>query len=111
MRTCTEENSMNHNIDPKVEFLFKAIMSIQDTKECYEFFEDLCTVSEIQEMSRRIWAAKLLSEGFVYTEIAEKTGLSTATISRVNKCLKYGSEGYIKALERVALMEKAEKRG
>ncbi len=103
---------MNNKMrDPKIEFLFKAILSLQDTGECYEFFEDLCTVSEVQEMSRRLWAAKLLSENHVYSDIAEKTGLSTATISRVNKCLKYGNEGYIKALERVALMEKAEKRG
>lgn len=101
----------NKTRDPKIEFLFKAILSLEEAGECYEFFEDLCTVSEIQEMSRRLWAAKLLSENFVYSEIAEKTGLSTATISRVNKCLKYGNEGYIKALERVALMEKAERRG
>jgi TrpR-related protein YerC/YecD len=107
-----EDNDMNNKArDPRIEFLFKAVLSLQDTNECYEFFEDLCTVSEVQEMSRRMWAAKLLSDGLVYTEIAEKTGLSTATISRVNKCLKYGNEGYIKALERVALMEKAEKRG
>lgn len=101
---------MNRNArDSKIEYLFKAILSLQDAGECYEFFEDLCTVSELQEMSRRLWAAKLLNENHVYSEIAEKTGLSTATISRVNKCLKYGNEGYIKALERVALMEKAEK--
>ena len=97
--------------DPKIEFLFKAILSLQDANECYEFFNDLCTVSEVQEMSRRLWAAKLLSENCVYSNIAERTGLSTATISRVNKCLKYGNEGYLKVLERVALMEKAEKRG
>ena len=107
-----EDNYMNNKTrDPKIEFLFKAVLSLQDMGECYEFFEDLCTVSEVQEMSRRLWAARLLRDGFVYSEIAEKTGLSTATISRVNKCLKYGNEGYIKALERVALMEKAEKRG
>lgn len=97
--------------DPKIEFLLKAILTLQDVGECYEFFNDLCTPSEVEEMSRRLWAAKLLSENHVYAEIAEKTGLSTATISRVNKCLKYGNEGYIKALERVALAEKAEKRG
>ena len=97
--------------DPKIDFLFNAILTIQDIDECYEFFEDLCTVSELQEMSRRLIAAKMLMSGQIYSEIAEKTGLSTATISRVNKCLKYGNEGYLKALERVALMEKAEKRG
>lgn len=95
--------------DPKIELLFKAILSLETLEECYEFFEDLCTVSEVQEMSRRMYAAKLLNNNHVYSDIAEQTGLSTATISRVNKCLKYGNEGYIKALERVALKEKADR--
>ena len=87
--------------DPKIEFLFKAILSLQDINECYEFFEDLCTVSEVQEMSRRLWAAKLLNENCVYSNIAERTGLSTATISRINRCLKYGSDGYAEAIRRL----------
>ena len=65
------------------------------------FFEDLCTVSELQEMSRRMHAAKMLRENYIYSEIAEQTGLSTATISRVNRCLKYGSDGYISVLDRL----------
>ena len=91
--------------DPKIEFLFKAILSLQDINECYEFFEDLCTVSEVQEMSRRLWAAKLLNENCVYSNIAERTGLSTATISRVNKCLEYGGGGYRAVLERLEKQE------
>lgn len=96
--------------DPKLDFLFNAILTLQDVDECYEFFEDLCTPSEMQEMSRRMVAARMLMQNHIYSEIAEKTGLSTATISRVNKCLKYGNEGYIKALERVEYRERAERR-
>lgn len=96
--------------DPKLDYLFKAILTLETVDECYEFFEDLCTGSELKEMSRRILAAKMLRSNKVYADIAEETGLSTATISRVNKCLKYGSEGYIKALERVTYVERAEKR-
>ena len=96
--------------DPKLDYLFKAILTLENLDECYDFFEDLCTVSEIQEMSRRILAAKMLQSNKVYSEIAEETGLSTATISRVNKCLKYGNDGYIKALERMSYIERAEKR-
>lgn len=101
---------MKKNIrDPKLDFLFNAILTLQDVDECYEFFEDLCTPSEMQEMSRRMVAARMLMQNHIYSEIAEKTGLSTATISRVNKCLKYGNEGYIKALERVEYRERAER--
>ncbi|MBQ7719547.1 MAG: TrpR-like protein, YerC/YecD [Clostridia bacterium] len=87
--------------DEKVEFLLKGIMTLESPEECYSFFQDLCTVSEIQEMSKRFYAAKLLSDGRIYSDIAEQTGLSTATISRVNRCLKYGSDGYVTALKRL----------
>ena len=87
--------------DDKVEFLLKGIMSLETEDEFFNFFEDLCTVSEIQEMSKRFYAAKLLSDGRIYSDIAEETGLSTATISRVNRCLKYGSDGYVTALKRL----------
>ena len=90
--------------------LFQAIMSLETKEECYKFFDDLCTVSEVQEMSRRILAAKMLQCNKVYAEIAEETGLSTATISRVNKCLKYGNEGYAKVLDRLSYIERAEKK-
>ena len=87
--------------DEKLDFLFRGIMSLESLDECYRFFEDLCTVSELQEMSRRMHAAKMLRENYIYSEIAEQTGLSTATISRVNRCLKYGSDGYISVLDRL----------
>ena len=99
-----------NNKDPNLDFLFSAILTVQNLEECYDLFEDLCTKSELQEMSRRLIAAKMLMNNQVYVEIAEKTGLSTATISRVNKCLKYGNEGYIRALERLEYREKANKR-
>ena len=87
--------------DEKVEFLLKGIMSLETQDEFFSFFTDLCTVSEIQEMSKRFYAAKLLNDGRIYSDIAEQTGLSTATISRVNRCLKYGSDGYVTALKRL----------
>ncbi len=86
---------------PYINNLFRAVLSLDSIDECYDFFEDLCTVAEIQEMAKRIAAAKMLKDGAKYTAIAEKTGLSTATISRVNRALKYGSDGYIKALSRI----------
>ena len=93
---------MNEKIrDEKIDNLFRAILELQDLEECYAFFEDLCTVAELQEMSKRLLAAKLLKDDHVYTDIAERTGLSTATISRVNRCLKYGRDGYITILERL----------
>ena len=88
--------------DPKIEFLLKAILTLQDVGECYEFFNDLCTPSEVEEMSRRLLAAKLLSENHVYAEIAEKTGLSTATISRVKRALYYGNGGYRVILDKIS---------
>ncbi len=87
--------------DEKLDYLFRGILSLESLEECYSFFEDLCTVSELQEMSRRMHAAKMLKDNYIYSEIAEQTGLSTATISRVNRCLKYGSDGYISVLERL----------
>lgn len=87
--------------DEKLEFLLRGILALDSIDECYHFFEDLCTVSELQEMSRRLLAAKMLKENYIYTEIAAQTGLSTATISRVNRCLKYGNDGYITVLDRL----------
>ena len=85
--------------DEKLDFLFNAILTLETVEDCYSFFEDLCTVSELQEMSRRMLAARMLRDNAVYAEIAAQTGLSTATISRVNRCLKYGSDGYNKVLD------------
>lgn len=83
------------------DFLFKCIMSLGSVEECYDFFGDLCTAKELEEMSRRISAAKLLYEDRVYTEVKEKTGLSTATISRVSRCLQDSDDGYVKVLRRM----------
>ena len=73
--------------------LFHAILSLQSMEECYTFFEDVCTINEIQSLSQRFEVAKLLREKQTYLEIAEKTGASTATISRVNRSLNYGNDG------------------
>ena len=82
--------------DEKLDFLFRAIFTLDTDEDCYNFFEDLCTLSELQEMSRRMQAARILRANAVYADIAEQTGLSTATISRVNRYLKYGNDGYNK---------------
>ena len=88
-------------IDSKMEFLFEGILTLKTVDECAALFDDLCTVNEIIEMSNRMAAAKMLSDGKTYSEIIERTGLSTATISRVNRCIKYGSDGYSAVLERL----------
>ena len=74
--------------------LFEAILSLESMDECYRFFEDLCTVPEVRALSQRFAVAALLRKGETYTAIAEKTGASTATISRVNRSVAYGSDGY-----------------
>ena len=81
--------------------LFKAILELQNIEECYKFFEDIATITELKAISQRIQVAKMLKEKKVYTEIAEATGASTATISRVNKCLNYGQDGYNIVLDRI----------
>lgn len=79
--------------------LMEAISKLNTKEECYNFFEDVCTIREILDMSKRLEAAKLLSEGFNYNDIVNKIGLSTATLSRVSRALNYGSGGYKKALK------------
>jgi len=79
--------------------LFSAIIKLETIEDCYNLFDDLCTVSEIKAMVQRFEVAGMLKEKRSYSEIVEKTGASTATISRVNRCLNYGSDGYKKALE------------
>ncbi len=83
----------------KTDILFDVILSLETREECYEFFEDLCTVKELSAMVQRYEVAGLLDQGKTFSAISEETGASTATIARVNKCLQYG-EGYSKALER-----------
>ncbi len=91
----------NTNSSELLEYLCQGFLTLQTPNECKQFLKDLCTVAELQEMSRRLEAAKMLKSGYIYTEIAAQTGLSTATISRVNHCLKYGSDGYLRVLERL----------
>ena len=87
--------------DSRLEYLFKGILTLTTVEDCYHFFSDLCTPFELQEMSQRMQAAKMLKDGMIYSEIAERTGLSTATISRVSRCLNYGSGGYRIALDKL----------
>ena len=84
-----------------VDSLFEAILSLKDKEECYLFFEDVCTVNELLSLSQRFEVAKMLREKKTYLEIAEKTGASTATISRVNRSLNYGNDGYEMVFERI----------
>ncbi|MCI8611379.1 MAG: TrpR-like protein, YerC/YecD [Clostridiales bacterium] len=88
-------------MDSKMQYLFEGILSLKTIEDCNRFFEDICTVVEVIEMSNRLAAAKMLADNNTYTDIIEKTGLSTATISRVNRCLKYGSDGYTAVLDRL----------
>lgn len=83
------------------EFLVKCILQLKDEKECYDFFQDLCTVNEFHSMAQRCVVAKMLSDKKVYSEIVKSTGASTATISRVNRSLQYGADGYEKIFQRV----------
>ena len=85
--------------------LMKAIADLKTPEDCYSFLEDLCTIKEILDMSQRLEIAILLKNGTNYQDINKKTGVSTATISRVNKCLAYGSGGYEKALKVLGLNE------
>lgn len=78
----------------KLDELFEAILSLENMEECYAFFDDLCTVQELKSISQRLQVAKMLDEQRVYSDIVAETGASTATISRVNRSLHYGSEGY-----------------
>ncbi|HOA54897.1 MAG: YerC/YecD family TrpR-related protein [Acetivibrionales bacterium] len=93
---------MNSKIRDKwTDGLFEAILLLDDLEECYNFFEDICTVAEIKAMAQRLEVAKMLKQGYTYIDIAKKTGASTATISRVNRCLMYGADGYRAILEKL----------
>lgn len=82
------------NFKADLDMFFKAVLELETIDECYKFFEDIATINELKAISQRIYVAKMLKDKKVYTEIAETTGASTATISRVNKCLNYGKGGY-----------------
>lgn len=92
-----ESKFKNDDIDE----LFRAILLLEDEEDCYRFFEDICTINEIHAIAQRLQVAKLLSENRTYNEIESITKASTATISRINKCLVYGAEGYQRILARL----------
>lgn len=98
---------MNDKLKGKsFDFLFEAILSLETLEECQNFFDDLCTVPELKAMAQRLQVAKMLSEHRVYNEIVAETGASTATISRVNRSLSYGSDGYAAIFQRLEQNEK-----
>lgn len=100
---------MNKKIkNDSVDSLFDAILCLQTREECYSFFEDLCTVNELLSLSQRFEVASMLKAHKTYLEIAEKTGASTATISRVNRSLNYGNDGYDMVFARMEKKEKAD---
>lgn len=86
---------MNKNTNlPRNDDLYKAIMALENIEECRKFFDDLCSVSELRAMEQRFQVAELLYQGMIYNDILERTGASSATISRVNRSLRYGNDGY-----------------
>jgi len=95
--------------EPHTDQLFRAVLSLETLDECYQFFEDVCTVSELKAMTQRLEVAKMLKEGRTYDQIIAETGASTATISRVKRCLNYGADGYQLALERLADVQGGER--
>ena len=97
---------MSKNIRTEaVDHLFDAILSLKDKEECYTFFEDVCTINELLSLSQRFEVARMLRSKNTYLEIAEKTGASTATISRVNRSLNYGNDGYDMVFSRMDIEE------
>ncbi len=94
--------SVNEKLkSPMNDQLFSCILKLETLEECYEFFEDICTVQEIKAIAMRLEVARMLEEGIVYDEIVQQTGASTATISRIKRCLVYGAGGYRRMLARM----------
>lgn len=89
--------------------LFAAVLTLKNIEECYQFFDDLCTVGEIQSLAQRLEVARMLREGYTYHKIETDTGASTATISRVKRCLNYGNDAYQLVLDRLEKKEPQEK--
>ena len=87
--------------DELADQLCEAILTLESTEECYQFFEDICTISELKALSQRLEVARMLNRKHTYEDIIERTGASTATISRVKRCLNYGADGYQIVLERL----------
>ena len=101
------ETRMNKKIkNPETDHLFQAILTLKNLDECYAFFEDVCTVNELLSLSQRFEVAKMLRDQKTYLDIAEKTGASTATSSRVNRSLNYGNDGYDMVFSRLQDMDK-----
>ena len=100
---------MNQKLKEKdLAFLYGAVLQLQSEEECRRFFEDLCTVTELKAISQRLQVAKMLSQKIVYSDIVQETGASTATISRVNRSLQYGADGYTEIFRRMGVLEKKE---
>ena len=94
--------------NPAVDRLFEAVLTLGSVEECYAFFEDLCTIRELSEISQRFEVAELLDKGGKsYAEIRNETGASTATITRINRCLNFGNDGYRLAIERLRKKDEA----
>ncbi|MBA1336689.1 MAG: His repressor [Firmicutes bacterium] len=87
--------------DTETDHLFKAILQLRTIEECYMFFEDVCTITELKALAQRFQVARMLRRGKTYNEIVEATGASSATISRVNRCINYGADGYNLILDRL----------
>ena len=92
----------------KSDGLYRAILTLKDEEEVYRFFQDLCTVTELRAMEQRFDVAVLLHDGMIYSDILERTGASSATISRVNRCLHYGADGYRTVIPRLRKQDKDE---
>ena len=99
---------MGHNQEKAVRRLFWAIAQLQSEEECADFLEDLCTIKEVQDMAKRLDAAVLLDQGLSYQAVSAQAEISTATISRVSKCLNYGTGGYKTALARIKRSEESQ---
>ena len=92
---------MQKEIHSKTDLLYEAVLSLETPEECRAFFQDLCTVAELRAMAQRLEVAQLLDKGMIYNDILRRTGASSATISRVNRALQYGSDGYKTVLPRL----------
>ena len=100
---------MNRKLkDEDMDILFRGILKLQTVEDCYDFFEDLCTIAELRAMVQRFQVARMLDEGRIYSDIVQETGASTATISRVNRSLNYGNDGYDMVFARIAEKQAAE---
>ena len=98
-----------HNKKPRNLDMYRAILTLETVEECMDFFDDLCTVTELQAMEQRYQVAALLEQGYIYNDILERTGASSATISRVNRSLQYGKDGYAVAFARLKAADEGEK--